>query len=417
MKSLAIRINNLGKSYRLAPEQIGKKWRKRRVLAEDIKALFSAKSKRDDFLLWALRDISFEIERGSVLGIMGPNGAGKSTLLKLLTKITFPTTGEIDLWGRTGALLEVGTGFHSELTGRENIFLSGSIMGMTRKEMLRKFDEIVDFSGVEAFLDIPVKRYSSGMEMRLAFSVAAHLDAKILFIDEVLAVGDSAFQQKCMRKMESISKEEGRTILFVSHNMKSISELCSQAIVLNQGRLVIPPTSVAQALLTYQSVISTSVGSNLADRKDRSGLGSVRCVGLTVSGEHGENPGEVISGNSMEIKIHLQSEGCDARQVQARLDFMQPDGQRLVSFQSPAIALNEQGGNNAVIGCRIQELPISPGVVQINLTIEENGRLQDKLAHAGYFVVSERPGMANEGEQAPYPTLQIPHSWGHFQHG
>lgn len=411
MNSLAIKITDLGKSYQMVPEQIGKKWRKRKVLTEDIKNIFTAGRIDNRFLLWALRDINLEVEQGAVLGIMGPNGAGKSTLLKLLSKITYPTTGEIDIWGRTGALLEVGTGFHSELTGRENIFLSGSIMGMTRKEIQGKFDEIVEFSGVEAFLDIPVKKFSSGMEMRLAFSVAAHLETEILFIDEVLAVGDAAFQQKCIRKMESIANEEGRTILFVSHNMKAITDLCSQAIVLNQGELVTPPTSVSQALLTYQEVISKSVGETLANRKDRSGLGAIRCIGLKVSGEGSPNLGEVTAGKPLEIQVHLESIEQGVENVQVALGFVQPDGQHLVSFESPLIDLAENGQRTSVISCQIQKFPISPGVIQINLKIEGNSRLQDKLSHAGYFVVRDRPGAADDLEQTPYPTLQIPHHW------
>jgi lipopolysaccharide transport system ATP-binding protein len=411
MNHLALHIHDLGKSYRLTSAQVTKRHRKRRVLTEDIMNLISPRQVEDGFLLWALREIAFEVERGTVLGIMGPNGAGKSTLLKLLSRITYPTTGYIDVWGRTGALLEVGTGFHSELTGRENIFLSGSIMGMTRNEIQAKFDEIVEFSGVEAFLDMPVKRYSSGMEMRLAFSVAAHLEAEILFIDEVLAVGDAAFQQKCMRKMESIARHEGRTILFVSHNMKAISELCTQAIVLNRGELAVPPTSVSQALLSYQNLVSRTVGESLADRRDRSGLGAVRCIGLSVKGIDGGIQGEITAGQPLVIRVQLQTDGQLVEKVRVQLDLAQPDGQPLVSFQSPTMDLDRGDTGIAVVACRIQDLPVSPGVVQINLTIDSDGRLQDKLAHAGYFVVVDQTGSEITGEQPPYPTLQIPHSW------
>lgn len=186
---------------------------------------------------WALKDISFKLNQGDVLGIIGPNGSGKSTLLKILSRITPPTRGEAVLRGRVGSLLEVGTGFQQELTGRENIYLNGAILGMQRREIARKFDEIVDFSGVEKFLDTPVKRYSSGMYTRLAFAVAAHLDSEILVVDEVLAVGDSEFQKKCLGKMQDISKNEGRTVLFVSHNMGAVDQLCSKAIVLKGGQI------------------------------------------------------------------------------------------------------------------------------------------------------------------------------------
>jgi len=188
---------------------------------------------------WALKDINFEVEQGDRLGIIGRNGAGKSTLLKILSRITEPTSGRVKIKGRVASLLEVGTGFHQELTGRENIFLNGAILGMSRTEIKRKFDEIVDFSGVEKFLDTPVKRYSSGMYVRLAFSVAAHLEPEILLVDEVLAVGDEEFQKKCLGKMKDVSTDEGRTVLFVSHNMGIIAQLCNKAILLNKGMLEI----------------------------------------------------------------------------------------------------------------------------------------------------------------------------------
>ena len=192
------------------------------------------RDQREEF--WALKDVSFDVKRGEVVGIIGRNGAGKSTLLKILSRITEMTEGEVDLYGRVGSLLEVGTGFHQELTGRENVFLSGTILGMTRAEIRRQFDEIVDFAGVERFLDTPVKRYSSGMYVRLAFAVAAHLRSEILIVDEVLAVGDAEFQKKCLGKMKGLSTD-GRTVLFVSHSMHSVALLCHTTIVLQDGRV------------------------------------------------------------------------------------------------------------------------------------------------------------------------------------
>ena len=191
----------------------------------------------DESVFWALKDINFEVQEGEVLGIIGHNGAGKSTLLKILSRVTEPTTGRITLHGRVGALLEVGTGFHPELTGRENIYMNGTILGMTKKEIDRKLDEIVDFSGVEKYIDTPVKFYSSGMKVRLGFSVAAHLDPEILVIDEVLAVGDVEFQRKCLGKMGEVSRS-GRTVLFVSHNMAAVSKLCTRGILLKEGRSI-----------------------------------------------------------------------------------------------------------------------------------------------------------------------------------
>lgn len=239
-----IKIENIGKRYNIAHQQ-GGYISLRDVLTNILKNPFNflkqkAKkvagiAKNEEF--WALRNISFEVKKGEVVGVIGRNGAGKSTLLKILSQITPPTEGEIKINGRVGSLLEVGTGFHPELSGRENIFLNGAILGMTREEIAKKFDDIVAFSGVEKFLDTPVKRYSSGMYVRLAFSVAAHMEPDILIIDEVLAVGDAEFQKKCLGKMDEITKKEGRTIIFVSHNMAAIQQLCKSCIWISNGNI------------------------------------------------------------------------------------------------------------------------------------------------------------------------------------
>ncbi|KLT66621.1 ABC transporter ATP-binding protein [Pedobacter sp. BMA] len=243
--NIAIKVENLSKAYQLG--QIGTG-----TISRDLERWYArVRGKEDPFLrigesndqhiksesnvVWSLRDINFEIEQGDAVGIIGRNGAGKSTLLKILSKVTAPTTGKISGKGRIASLLEVGTGFHPELSGRENIFLNGSILGMRKKEIQRKLDEIVDFAGIERYLDTPVKRYSSGMYVRLAFAVAAHLESEILIVDEVLAVGDAEFQKKCLGKMSDVSKGEGRTVLFVSHNMGSIAQLCNNSIILKSG--------------------------------------------------------------------------------------------------------------------------------------------------------------------------------------
>ncbi len=255
--ALALKAENISKQYRLGQVGTGS-------LSHDLNRFWhQIRGKEDPYLkigdsndrtqkgnsdyVWSLRDINFEIEQGDAVGIIGRNGAGKSTLLKLLSKVTKPTTGKILTNGRIASLLEVGTGFHPEMTGRENVFLNGAILGMTRKEITRKFDEIVDFSGVERYIDTPVKRYSSGMYVRLAFAVAANLESEILIVDEVLAVGDAEFQKKCLGKMGDVSKGEGRTVLFVSHNMTAVKELCSKGILLNQG------------LLNYQGDIANTI--------------------------------------------------------------------------------------------------------------------------------------------------------------
>jgi len=243
MSDIALSIQNLSKSFRIAHRRGGLSGY--RTLHDELVTLprrlinrLRSNGTSTSETFWALKDVSFDVNRGEALGIIGSNGAGKSTLLKILNRITEPTRGGVDVYGRVGALLEVGTGFHPELTGRENIFLNGAILGMTRAEIKRKFDEIVAFTEVEKFLDTPVKRYSSGMYVRLAFAVAAHLDPEILLIDEVLAVGDAEFQKKCLEKMENVSGKEGRTVIFVSHDMDAICHLCSRCVLLRHGEIV-----------------------------------------------------------------------------------------------------------------------------------------------------------------------------------
>ncbi|HEY9738312.1 MAG TPA: ABC transporter ATP-binding protein, partial [Trichocoleus sp.] len=246
MSDTVIRVENLGKKYVLGQQQQGayRYTALRDVISDRIKSLGRSfhkpnhqriKQAQEEF--WALKDVSFEVKQGEVVGIIGRNGAGKSTLLKVLSRITEPTTGRIQLKGRVASLLEVGTGFHPELTGRENIFLNGAILGMSKAEISRKFDEIVEFAEISQFLDTPVKRYSSGMYVRLAFAVAAHLEPEILVVDEVLAVGDLEFQKKCLGKMSEVSYKEGRTVLFVSHNMAAMRTLCTRGLLLKKGCL------------------------------------------------------------------------------------------------------------------------------------------------------------------------------------
>lgn len=266
---LALKAENISKQYRLGQVGTG-------TLTHDLNRFWhKVRGKENPYLkigesndrstkgssdyVWSLRDINFEIEQGDAVGIIGRNGAGKSTLLKLLSKVTKPTTGKIYTNGRIASLLEVGTGFHPEMTGRENVYLNGAILGMTKKEITRKFDEIVDFSGVERYIDTPVKRYSSGMYVRLAFAVAAHLESEILIVDEVLAVGDAEFQKKCLGKMGDVSKGEGRTVLFVSHNMAAIERLCNHSIFLKNGHLIdhdITPNIIAKYISEGQELNS-----------------------------------------------------------------------------------------------------------------------------------------------------------------
>ena len=295
MSNTVIRVENLGKKYILGHQKQERYTALRDVMANGAKSfgrkLLKPLGKRisdpavEEF--WALKDVSFEIKQGDRVGIIGRNGAGKSTLLKILSRITEPTKGSIRIKGRVASLLEVGTGFHPELTGRENIFLNGAILGMSKVEIKRKFDEIVAFAEVEQFLDTPVKRYSSGMYVRLAFAVAAHLEPEILIVDEVLAVGDAQFQKKCLGKMEDVGKE-GRTVLFVSHNMSTIQKLCSCGIYLKSGQVECEG-HIDQVVNKYLSQVSSSseLGS-LRERQDRQGTGRVRIIGFYILDKYGK---------------------------------------------------------------------------------------------------------------------------------
>jgi len=279
MSDIAIRVENLGKQYRIGAKQERYNRFTEQVMDSITAPIRRAKqalqrsnvptSSPSNDIIWALKDVSFEVQRGEVVGVIGRNGAGKSTLLKILSRITEPTTGRVELHGRVSSLLEVGTGFHPELTGRENVFLNGAILGMRREEIEQKFDEIVAFSGVEQFLDTPAKRYSSGMQVRLAFAVAAHLEPEILLIDEVLAVGDAAFQQKCLGKMSEVAGQ-GRTILFVSHNMGAVASLCPRAILIADGRIAVTGSST-DVITAYLHEATSREHDGHVDLRDWSG--------------------------------------------------------------------------------------------------------------------------------------------------
>jgi lipopolysaccharide transport system ATP-binding protein len=294
--SIAIRAENIGKRYHIGSMKRARYGTVRDSLVSAVRSplrrarnlLRGQASAASDLseTIWALQDISFEIKPGEVVGIIGRNGAGKSTLLKILSRITEPSTGFADIYGRVGSLLEVGTGFHPELTGKENVFLNGAILGMTRKEIVSKFDEIVDFSGIETFIETPVKHYSSGMRLRLAFAVAAHLEPEILIIDEVLAVGDAAFQRKCLDKMQTVS-ENGRTILFVSHNMPAITRICERTILLDHGKILEDGPS-HQVIGSYlNSGLGTSAAREWDNPAQAPGDDAIRLRGARVRTEDG----------------------------------------------------------------------------------------------------------------------------------
>ncbi len=306
--SAIIRVNNLGKRFRISHEAPERYTALRDVMARKVKNTITLARKQEKASVeefWALRDVSFDVEAGDRIGIIGRNGAGKSTLLKLLSRITEPTEGEIRLRGRVASLLEVGTGFHPELTGRENIFLNGSILGMSRQEIRRKFDEIVDFAEVEKFLDTPVKRYSSGMYVRLAFAVAAHLEPEILVVDEVLAVGDVQFQRKCLGKMEDISKSQGRTVLFVSHQMDAIESLTARCVYLKQGR--ISRIGETSDIVHYYLRDNQETG-DVSAYTNRSGSGRARVVKLEAYQDN-RKVSMIRQGESFQVLIGIQNNG------------------------------------------------------------------------------------------------------------
>lgn len=313
-KDIILRINNISKQYRLGivgtgtiSHDLNRFWARIRG-KEDPYLKVGAVNQRDvsakeDFV-WALKNINIEVKKGEVLGIIGKNGAGKSTLLKILSRVTSPTTGSVKTKGRIASLLEVGTGFHPELTGKENIFLNGAILGMTKVEIKSKIEEIIEFSGCEMYIDTPVKRYSSGMRVRLAFAVAAHLEPDILVIDEVLAVGDDEFQKKAIGKMQDISSGDGRTVLFVSHNMAAVKKLCSRGIVLENGSVVFEGNS-HEAVDYYLNNELDRVDKNLLERTDRRGTGEIRFSKVELINENGKSVRELISGAQATFRIHL----------------------------------------------------------------------------------------------------------------
>lgn len=318
MGNIIIKINGLGKCYRIGAKQEQNRTF-REVIMDIVKAPVrnlihlrkltefddSEIGKTND-IIWALRDVSFEVKEGEVVGIIGRNGAGKSTLLKILSRITEPTKGYAEIGGKISSLLEVGTGFHPELTGRENIYLNGTILGMRKSEIDREFDKIVAFSEIEKFIDTPVKHYSSGMYVRLAFAVAAHLDPEILVIDEVLAVGDTAFQKKCLGTMKDL-QYSGRTVLFVSHNMAAIENLCKHTVWLDEGKIVeIGPTS--EVISKYLSILpSDNPNVNLDNHKDRFGSGEVRIVQVSFLDSNNQSCSFVRMGDRLSVRLTVRS--------------------------------------------------------------------------------------------------------------
>ena len=337
--------------------------------------------------IWALRDVSFEVRRGEVLGVIGPNGAGKSTLLSILARITDPSEGEAELRGRVSSLLEVGTGFHPELSGKDNVFLNGAVLGMSRTETAAKFDEIVEFSGVRDFIDMPVKRYSTGMYVRLAFSVAAHLDPEILLLDEVFAVGDRAFQEKCLERITEMTRS-GRTVLFVSHDVSSVARLCDHAIVLNEGRLVFHG-EVDDAIARYLS--SRSLGGGASADEEREGSGEARIARVSVV--PADDAQGVRSDRPLSIRVEISARGpIDASGLRLQLGIHHSLGGEYVGLSTdfdpnrPLEGVDLGGG--ATIVCELDELPLKPGTYYVSAALERpGGDLVDRVTKQAPFAV------------------------------
>jgi lipopolysaccharide transport system ATP-binding protein len=387
-----IRVECISKKYRLGARR-AVQTTLRDTITVAARSPFAALKRRgagarDDATLWALRDVSFEVQPGEVVGIIGRNGAGKSTLLKILSRITEPTSGRAELYGRASSLLEVGTGFHPELTGRENILLNGAILGMRRVEVRRRFDEIVAFSEVEKFIDTPVKHYSSGMHMRLAFAVAAHLEPEILIVDEVLAVGDVQFQKKCLGKMGSVAKQ-GRTVLFVSHNMAAVSNLCGRGLVLEGGRVAYVGTQ-AEAVARYLTSCRT-LGRSLRDRTDRAGSGEVRVVALEVRDSEGRPLDVAASGQDVDIRLSYEaSPGFNSAKVIAAL-CVKTQFDAPVFLQHNRLTRDEWGAlpPRGTFVCRVPRLPLPPSAYRITYSLMLDGEYLDAMEDAYELTVTD----------------------------
>lgn len=388
MSDIAIKFENISKQYRLGVVGTG-------TISHDLNRWWhTVRGKEDPYLkvgevndrsvkgdskyVWALRNITFDVKQGEVIGIIGKNGAGKSTLLKILSRVTSPTVGTIKAKGRIASLLEVGTGFHPELTGRENIYMNGSIMGMTKPEISSKLDEIVDFAGIERYIDTPAKRYSSGMTVRLGFAIAAHLEPEILVVDEVLAVGDAEFQKKAIGKMQDVSRGEGRTVLFVSHNMASIKKLCDRGVLLENGQVSFNggiDDTIAQYLKKNTDVTFV----NLKDRKDRKGSGRFRFTSICFLDEQNNDVSEVFSGNYLKVKLHYEKDE-DIKMENMIMDLSIRDDYQNSIFQfisdEMGVTFNENEDKSIIL--EIPKLMLRGGTYSIRLfssyinTMQEN---------------------------------------------
>ncbi len=423
MSNLVIKAENISKQYRLGTVGTGS-------FAHDVNRLwYKVRGKEDPYLrigetnvrnqhgttgyVWALHEINFQVEKGDVLGIIGRNGAGKSTLLKILSRTTAPTTGSIKVKGRIASLLEVGTGFHPELTGRENIFLNGAILGMTKKEIKRKFDEIVDFAGVERYIDTPVKRYSSGMYVRLAFGVAAHLEPEILVVDEVLAVGDAEFQKKALGKMKDVSQNEGRTVLFVSHNMAAVQNLCNRGMLLQHGTVAgLGP--IEEVIRLYQKMNEQAAGN--WENMNRKGEGVCKVMRLSFEDENGKERSHFQLGDFLNFKLSvINSSEIIQDRIRIILGIYNLNSEGILRFDTQATGANfELHPGQSDIICRLDEhLNIRPDTYYVNIALFKGDSLQDYLEKAVSFEI-DNCDYFGSGRTIDSPELAkvfLRHSW------
>lgn len=414
MSDIAIRVEKLGKQYQIGGRPAAA------TLREALHGALRAPWRRDparrrDF--WALQDVSFEVERGEVVGVIGANGAGKSTLLKILSRITEPTRGRVEMRGRVGSLLEVGTGFHPELSGRENIYLNGAILGMRRREIAARFDEIVAFAELAEFIDMPVKRYSTGMYLRLAFAVAAHLEPEILLVDEVLAVGDARFQRRCLGKMGEVARA-GRTVLLVSHNMAAITNLCRQALLLEQGRIVYQGDAQT-AVLRHLQTSSPGEQAGRLNLRHRSGSGPLRFTSFCCADDAGNPIPRLISGQTCRFLIGYTTDPPlpapgNIPVGEVSLVISLPDGANLVNLSTYFFpdALADGLTAPGALECRVPYLPLRFGRYTVDLYCAINHEISDYVRAAASFEVHDGDfygtGRLTRAESG---AVLLPHTW------